>query len=71
MEAPPANPQYGGNMGFGLNNFNFKDLSMRRPRTDYFNLKPVRGSSPTSCLTADLSQNFHIDQRYEKLQLGL
>lgn len=58
-------------MGFGLNNFNFKDLSMRRSRTDYFNLKPVRGSSPTSCLTVDLSQNFHIDQRYEKLQLGL
>ncbi|MCJ1249246.1 cell division cycle 25 [Trapelia coarctata] len=62
LEAPPSNPQFGGNMGFGLSNFNFKDLSMARPRPDYFNLKPVRGSSPTSCLTADLSQNFHIDQ---------
>ncbi|KAK4948677.1 m-phase inducer phosphatase [Elasticomyces elasticus] len=44
------------------NNFNFKDLSMKKPRTDYFSLKPVRGSSPTASLAADLSQNFHIDQ---------
>jgi M-phase inducer tyrosine phosphatase len=53
-------------MGLGISNFNFKDISMNRSRTDYFSLKPVRGSSPTSCLTADLSQNFHIDKRYEK-----
>lgn len=30
---------------------------------DYFNMKPVRGTSPTASLAADLSQNFHIDQR--------
>ncbi|KAL9600735.1 MAG: hypothetical protein Q9219_002976 [cf. Caloplaca sp. 3 TL-2023] len=35
---------------------------MNKVPTDYFNLKPVRGSSPTASLAADLSQNFHIDQ---------
>lgn len=48
----------------GPNAFNFRDLSMRKPATEYFSLKPVRGSSPTASLAADLSQNFHIDQRY-------
>jgi M-phase inducer tyrosine phosphatase len=43
--------------------FNFKDLSMKS-NTDYFAMKPVRGSSPTASLAADLSQNFHIDKRY-------
>lgn len=50
--------------GFGGNPFNFKDLSMKKSNSDYFNMKPVRGSSPTASLAADLSQNFHIDQRY-------
>ncbi|KAL6714602.1 m-phase inducer phosphatase [Lecanora helva] len=35
---------------------------MSKTGTDYFSLKPVRGSSPTASLAADLSQNFHIDQ---------
>ncbi|KAL8968067.1 MAG: hypothetical protein Q9183_002639 [Haloplaca sp. 2 TL-2023] len=35
---------------------------MTKAPTDYFSLKPVRGSSPTASLAADLSQNFHIDQ---------
>ncbi|CAF9929489.1 cell division cycle- protein [Imshaugia aleurites] len=35
---------------------------MAKAPTDYFSLKPVRGSSPTASLAADLSQNFHIDQ---------
>ncbi|CAG7920647.1 unnamed protein product [Penicillium olsonii] len=48
--------------GFGGNPFNFKDLSMKKSSSDYFNMKPVRGSSPTASLAADLSQNFHIDQ---------
>ncbi|RMZ77220.1 hypothetical protein DV738_g4459, partial [Chaetothyriales sp. CBS 135597] len=51
---------------FGPNDFNFKDLSMRmamkKSKPDYFNLKPVLGSSPTTDLVADLSQNFTIDQ---------
>jgi hypothetical protein len=57
--------QYGGGKAaFGPSSFNFKDLSMSRAPSDYFSLKPVRGSSPTASLAADLSQNFHIDQRY-------
>ena len=54
---------YGGRLNFGPSTFNFKDLSMNKAPTDYFSLKPVRGSSPTASLAADLSQNFHIDQR--------
>ncbi|KAL2060311.1 hypothetical protein VTL71DRAFT_9706 [Oculimacula yallundae] len=54
------------NSGFGPGAFNFRDLSMKRPsnhssKPDYFQIKPVRGSSPTASLVADLSQNFHID----------
>jgi M-phase inducer tyrosine phosphatase len=51
--------------------FNFKDLSMMgktktktKMDSDYFTSRPMRGSSPTASLAADLSQNFHIDQRY-------
>lgn len=47
--------------------FNFRDLSMNQQRPaashDYFSAKPIRGSSPTSSLTADLDANFHIDKR--------
>ncbi|TAQ89631.1 hypothetical protein B7494_g2040 [Chlorociboria aeruginascens] len=47
---------------FGPGAFDFRDLSMKKPqRSDYFMMKPVRGSSPTASLAADLSQNFHID----------
>ncbi|KAF2455336.1 hypothetical protein BDY21DRAFT_289684 [Lineolata rhizophorae] len=47
----------------GANNFNFKDLSVKKSsNSDYFGLKSARGSSPTASLAADLSQNFHIDQ---------
>jgi len=49
------------------NSFNFKDMSMEKSNSDYFGTKLVRGSSPTVSLAADLSQNFHIDQRYEQL----
>ena len=56
--------------GFGGNPFNFKELSMKKSTSDYFNLKPIRGSSPTASLAADLSQNFHIDQRYVELVHG-
>jgi M-phase inducer tyrosine phosphatase len=54
---------------YGPNSFNFKDMSMQQhhkpSKHDYFTLKPVRGSSPTSSLTADLDANFHIDKRYD------
>ncbi|KAJ5662710.1 hypothetical protein N7462_011636 [Penicillium macrosclerotiorum] len=57
-DAPTSYPT----SGFGPNSFNFKDLSMKKSGPDYFNMKPIRGSSPTASLVADLSQNFHIDQ---------
>ncbi|KAK5946068.1 m-phase inducer phosphatase [Knufia obscura] len=49
---------------FGPESFNFRDLSMmRRKEPDYFNMPPpVRGSSPTASLAADLSQNMNIDK---------
>ncbi|KAL8836227.1 MAG: hypothetical protein Q9170_003004 [Blastenia crenularia] len=53
---------YGGRFNFGPSTFDFRDLSMNKASIDYFNSKPVRGSSPTASLAADLSQNFHIDQ---------
>lgn len=49
---------------FGPESFNFKELSMKTGHPDYFSVKPLRGSSPSVSLAADLSQNFHIDQRY-------
>lgn len=58
--------QYGGQLSFGPSSFNFKDLSMTKAPADYFGLKAVRGSSPTASLAADLSQNFHLDQRYHQ-----
>lgn len=36
-------------------------LQLQRTKADYFNLKSVRGSSPTTSLAADLCQNFRID----------
>lgn len=60
----PASRSMYGSQTFGNGSFNFKELSMRKSSSDYFALKPARGSSPTSSLAADLSSNFHIDQRY-------
>ena len=50
----------------GPNSFNFKDLSAKHlQQPDYFSSKPViPASSPSASLAADLSQNFHIDQRW-------
>ena len=57
------NRQFGGSLSYVPESFSFKDFSTAVAPTDYFNLKPIRGSSPTASLAADLSQNFHIDQR--------
>ncbi|MCJ1468833.1 cell division cycle- protein [Pseudocyphellaria aurata] len=59
---PNCGGQYAGKLSFGPSSFNFKDLSKTKAPTDYFNLKSVRDSSPTTTLAADLSQNFHIDR---------
>lgn len=61
---PTSYPNYAAMKSFGPTSFNFRGLSKAKPRSDYFNMQPVRGSSPTASLAADLSQNFHIDQRY-------
>ncbi|ETI19350.1 hypothetical protein G647_09182 [Cladophialophora carrionii CBS 160.54] len=61
-DAPPSYASFAAAKSFGTNSFNFRDLSMKKSQPDYFSLKPVRGSSPTASLAADLSQNFHIDQ---------
>ncbi|ETS87917.1 hypothetical protein PFICI_01745 [Pestalotiopsis fici W106-1] len=45
---------------FGSGTFNIRE-QLQRTNPDYFNLKSVRGSSPTASLAADLSQNFRID----------
>lgn len=62
-----------GTSNFGPDAFNFRDLAMKRSAPqDYFNMpKPVRGSSPTASLAADLSQNMHIDQRYAQSKTEL
>jgi len=61
-------------------NFNFRDLSMhsingmnslKKGSVDYFSLQPMRGSSPTASLAADMSSNLHVDQRYIRPCLGL
>ncbi|KAK4613373.1 M-phase inducer phosphatase [Fulvia fulva] len=74
---PQPHPGFGGNrkdipdfrsINHGCNTigpFDFKAMSMhtQKPRRpDYFSLRPVRGSSPTASLTADLDANFHIDK---------
>jgi M-phase inducer tyrosine phosphatase len=60
-DAPTSYPSLS---GFNQNSFNFKDLSMKKSGPDYFNMNPLHGSSPAASLAADLSQNFHIDQRF-------
>ena len=52
---------------FASNAFDFGGIMLKEPERpverdfSYFNMKPVRGSSPTTSLAVDLSQNFHID----------
>lgn len=61
-----ARSMYHGCQTYGPNSFDFKTMSMQpkpAPTRDYFSVRPVRGSSPTSSLTADLDANFHIDKR--------
>ncbi|CAK3910571.1 M-phase inducer phosphatase [Lecanosticta acicola] len=54
-----------GYQSYAPTSFDFKTMSMQqqpRKRQDYFSLRPVRGSSPTASLSADLDANFHIDK---------
>ncbi|KAF2213741.1 hypothetical protein CERZMDRAFT_96564 [Cercospora zeae-maydis SCOH1-5] len=66
-DVPTGRSMYRGCQTLGpSNNFDFNNMSMyhhEKPRrADYFTLRPARGSSPTSSLTADLDANFHIDK---------
>ncbi|TKA73440.1 hypothetical protein B0A55_06091 [Friedmanniomyces simplex] len=64
-DLPGSRSMYSSYQTYGPTNFNFKDLSMHNAKPvakDYFSLRPVRGSSPTASLTADLDANFHIDK---------
>lgn len=60
-----ARSLYQGCQTYGPNSFDFKTMSMHQKPVarDYFSVRPVRGSSPTASLTADLDANFHIDKR--------
>ncbi|KAF2115512.1 M-phase inducer phosphatase-like protein [Lophiotrema nucula] len=60
-DLPASKPLFAGHT-FGSKNFNFRDMSMKKPGSDYFTLQPVRGSSPTASLAADMSSNLHVDQ---------
>ncbi|MCJ1309596.1 cell division cycle- protein [Agyrium rufum] len=56
-------PIFGKDISCAAGVFNIGDLGFKKAPVDYFSLKPaVRGSSPTSSLAVDLSQNFHIDK---------
>lgn len=69
LQSSNAHAHLNNTTAFGPGAFDFRDLSMRAPSRgpDYFAMQPVRGSSPTTSLAADLSQNFHIDMRYINL----
>lgn len=64
-DLPPSKPLFGAHT-LGQKNFNFRDMSMRKGGMDnsYFAIQPMRGSSPTASLAADMSSNLHVDQRY-------
>ena len=62
-DLPPSKPLFSAH-SLGPKSFNFRDLSMKKSGGDYFTLQPMRGSSPTASLAADMSSNLHVDQRY-------
>ncbi|KAI3323347.1 M-phase inducer phosphatase [Xylariaceae sp. AK1471] len=59
---PPHAPFGSGNL-FGSERPGIRD-QLQRTRPDYFNVKTIRGSSPSASLAADLSQNFCLDNEY-------
>ena len=66
--APPAfcfaaNGPFGSGNIFGRGRPSIRD-QLQRAKPDYFNVKSVRGSSPSTSLAADLSQNFSLDNDF-------
>ena len=62
-DLPTSKPLFAAH-SMGSQNFNFRDMSMGKGGMDYFNMQPMRDSSPTSSLAADMSSNLHVDQRF-------
>jgi M-phase inducer tyrosine phosphatase len=62
-DLPPSKPLFGAH-NLGQKSFNFRDMSMKKGGMDgsYFAHQPMRGSSPTASLAADMSSNLHVDQ---------
>ncbi len=54
---------FGSGKLFGAGRPSLRD-QLQRARPDYFNMKSIRGSSPSASLAADLSQNFCLDNDY-------
>ncbi|KAF2963006.1 hypothetical protein GQX73_g10565 [Xylaria multiplex] len=58
----PSHSPFGINL-FGAGRPSIRD-QLQRARPDYFNVKAIRGSSPSASLAADLSQNFSLDNDF-------
>ncbi|KAI1352365.1 rhodanese-like domain-containing protein [Xylaria sp. FL0043] len=61
--AAPSWLPYGSGNIFGGPRPSIRD-QLQRARPDYFNVKAIRGSSPSASLAADLSQNFSLDNEF-------
>ncbi|KAI0402776.1 rhodanese-like domain-containing protein [Xylaria palmicola] len=59
----PSHSPFGTANPFGTTRSAIRD-SLQRARPDYFNVKTIRGSSPSASLAADLSQNFSLDNEF-------
>ncbi|KAI0546529.1 rhodanese-like domain-containing protein [Xylaria curta] len=59
----PAHSPFGSGNPFGAGRSSIRE-QLQRTRPDYFNIKAIRGSSPSASLAADLSQNFSLDNEY-------
>ncbi|KAI1426584.1 rhodanese-like domain-containing protein [Xylaria sp. FL1777] len=59
----PSHSPYGSGNLFGAGRPSIRD-QLQRARPDYFNVKAIRGSSPSASLAADLSQNFSLDNEF-------
>ncbi|KAI0445745.1 rhodanese-like domain-containing protein [Xylaria telfairii] len=59
----PSHSPFGSGNPFGTGRSTIRE-QLQRTRPDYFNVKGIRGSSPSASLAADLSQNFCLDNEY-------
>ncbi|KAI1749435.1 rhodanese-like domain-containing protein [Xylaria castorea] len=59
----PSHSPFGSGNPFGAGRSTIRE-QLQRTRPDYFNVKDIRGSSPSASLAADLSQNFSLDNEF-------